>query len=72
MQDLSMGCVTEVVNSEEKLYTETANFGDSGKSHITDWIAVWTVFYHASQEPFCIKKAVFKPDSNKSMQPKNP
>ena len=34
MQDLSMGCVTEVVNSEEKLYTETANFVDSGKSHI--------------------------------------
>ena len=36
MQDLSMGCVTEVVNSEEKLYTGTVNFGDSGESHIID------------------------------------
>ena len=62
MQDLSMGCVTEVVNSEEKLYRGTVNFGDSGESHIIDWIAVWVVFYHAfsllcntqtSEEPFC-------------------
>ena len=62
MHNLTIGCVTEAVNSEEKLYTQKGNFGDSGKSRIIDWIAVWVVFYHAfsllcnthtSEEPFC-------------------